>query len=163
MGRFLIISLLILTSGILRWNASPSMPRGLYILLPRSPNQGDMVMACPPPKAACLAVERNYTSLNGPCACRSAVLLKYVAAASRDRITVDRDGVRINGLLLPNSALRALDSHGRPVSGFTGDFVLAPHRFWLAGLDARSWDSRYFGPIPANAIRGVVRPLWVRR
>jgi type IV secretory pathway protease TraF len=45
----------------------------------------------------------------------------------------------------------------------TGDFLLAPQQFWLAGLDARSWDSRYFGPVPRSAIHGVVRPLWTQR
>ena len=139
------------------------MPRGLYLLLLRHAVQGDMVMACPPPAAACLAVARHYTPPNGPCACRSAVLLKYVAGVSGDRITIHQDGVRVNGLLLPNSVRSTRDARGRPVTGFTGNFVLAPHQLWLTGLDARSWDSRYFGPIPAGSIRGVVHPLWVWR
>jgi conjugative transfer signal peptidase TraF len=140
------------------------MPRGLYLLLPsRSASHGDMVMACAPPKAACLAVLRRYTSRTGPCACRSAVLLKYIAAAPGDHITIDGSGVRVNGIPLPNSAREDHDSRGRPVSGITGDFRLAPRQFWLDGLDERSWDSRYFGPISSSSIRGVVRPLWVHR
>jgi conjugative transfer signal peptidase TraF len=163
MRRTLRLLLLLCALGLLRWNASPSMPRGLYLLLPVPPGHGDMVMACPPPEAACLAVRRRYTSRHGPCACNSAVLLKFVAGASGDRITVDRQGVRVNGIPLPDSAPRDRDSEGRPVAGITGDFQLAPHQFWLAGLGARSWDSRYFGPVSASSIRGVVRPLWVHR
>src|SRR5258706_5407984 len=154
---------LICLSGLLRWNASPSMPRGLYLLVPFPPLPGEMVMACPPPKMACLGVERHYTARGGPCACRSAVLLKYVVAAPRDRITVGPTSVRVNGVPLPGSAQRDRESSGRPAAGVKAGFLLAPHHFWLAGLDARSWDSRYFGPVPKSAIRGVVRPLWVHR
>jgi len=163
MRRPLGILLLIAALGFLRWNASPSMPRGLFLLVPRPPTHGDMVLACPPPQAACLAVERHYTSRDGPCACRSAAVLKYVAGAPGDRITLERTGTRINGIPLPNSAQRHHDSSGRLVLCTTGNFVLAPHHFWLTGLDARSWDSRYFGPVPAHSIRGVVRPLWIHR
>ncbi len=35
-----------------------------------------------------------------------------------------------------------------------------PDDVWLFGLhDARSWDSRYFGPVPVNAVRGAVEPV----
>lgn len=139
------------------------MPRGIFLLVPFPPFPGEMVMACPPPEMACIAVERRYTERGGPCACRSEVLLKYVAGAPGDRVTVGRTSVRINGIPLPSSAQRDHDSSGRPVMGLTGDFVLAPHHFWLAGLEARSWDSRYFGPVPQSLIRGVVRPLWILR
>jgi type IV secretory pathway protease TraF len=31
---------------------------------------------------------------------------------------------------------------------------------WLFGFnDARSWDARYFGPVPAAGVRGVLRPV----
>jgi len=31
---------------------------------------------------------------------------------------------------------------------------------WLFGLnDLRSWDSRYFGPIPDRLIRGALQPV----
>ncbi|MBW8879034.1 MAG: S26 family signal peptidase [Acidobacteria bacterium] len=139
------------------------MPRGLYLLVPFPPTLGEMVMACPPPEEACLAVERHYLARGGPCACGTALLVKYIAGAPGDRITFDRAGIRVNGIPLPSSAPLDADSRGRPMTPATGSFQLAPHHFWLTGLDARSWDSRYFGPIPASSIHGVVRPLWVRR
>ncbi|HEX3552315.1 MAG TPA: conjugative transfer signal peptidase TraF [Thermoanaerobaculia bacterium] len=154
---------LLFALSFLRWNATPSMPRGLYLLVPFPPTMGEMVMACPPPENACLAVERDYVTRGGPCACNSALLLKYVAGAPGDRITLDRTGVRINGTPLPRSAPLDADSRGRSITWATRDLQLSPHHFWLTGLDARSWDSRYFGSIPASSIHGVVRPLWVRR
>src|SRR6185295_16848684 len=119
MRRAAWLLVLICLSGLLRWNASPSMPRGFYLLVPFPPLPGEMVMACPPPKMACLGVERHYTARGGPCACRSAVLLKYIAGAPGDHITVDGSGVRVNGIPLPNSAPQDYDSRGRPVSGIT--------------------------------------------
>jgi conjugative transfer signal peptidase TraF len=163
MRRATWLLVLVSLSGLLRWNASPSMPRGLYLLVPFPPLPGEMVMACPPPKMACLGLLRHYTAGGGPCACRSALVLKYLAGAPGDHVTVDREGVRVNSIPLPDSAPRSQDSEGRPVAGMTGDFLLAPQQFWLAGLDARSWDSRYFGPVSDRSIRGVVRPLWTHR
>jgi type IV secretory pathway protease TraF len=31
----------------------------------------------------------------------------------------------------------------------------------LSGHDPRSFDSRYFGAVPAASIQGIARPIWV--
>jgi type IV secretory pathway protease TraF len=38
--------------------------------------------------------------------------------------------------------------------------VVQPGHVWLAGSGHdRSWDSRYFGPVPVAGVRGVARPI----
>jgi type IV secretory pathway protease TraF len=39
-----------------------------------------------------------------------------------------------------------------------------PGQVWLlSGHDSRSFDSRYFGPVPVANVQGVARPVWVAR
>ena len=37
---------------------------------------------------------------------------------------------------------------------------VAPGEVWLFGFnDRRSWDARYFGPVPLADVRGVLKPM----
>jgi type IV secretory pathway protease TraF len=43
-----------------------------------------------------------------------------------------------------------------------GRYVIPPGEVWLVStFSPRSWDSRYFGPVPASAIVSALTPLWV--
>ena len=46
-----------------------------------------------------------------------------------------------------------------------GAYPVAPKEVWLlSGHDPRSFDSRYFGPVPeAKSVQGIARPVWVLR
>ena len=45
-----------------------------------------------------------------------------------------------------------------------GSHVLRAGEVWLyAGATERSWDARYYGPVPDSLLRGVLRPLWTWR
>jgi type IV secretory pathway protease TraF len=43
-----------------------------------------------------------------------------------------------------------------------GTFELGPSSLWLIDKDPRSWDSRYFGPVPETLINATAKPIWVR-
>ena len=71
-------------------------------------------------------------------------------------IEVEAGWVAVNGERLPNSATVARDSAGRPLAHVSwGKRQVAADQVWLLGLNnRRSWDSRYFGPVPLGAVRG---------
>lgn len=57
-----------------------------------------------------------------------------------------------------------MDSLGRHLELFPlGRSVVRDGGVWVLGVQReRSWDSRYFGPIPASSIVSVARPLITR-
>ena len=57
--------------------------------------------------------------------------------------------------------IEAFDSAARPLPHIAfGSYRVADEQVWLFGLShGRSWDSRYFGPVPLSAVRQVVQPL----
>ena len=85
-----------------------------------------------------------------------AMPIKMIAGMPGDWITATPSGTYINGKLIPNSA--PLLSQHYPF----GTFELGPSSLWLVGKDPRSWDSRYFGPIPETLINATAKPIWVR-
>ena len=152
-----------------RLNTSASLPRGLYLEVPRGwlagpPARGDLVVACAPAAAGELARRRGYLD-SGPCAAGAvggaAALGKVVLAVGGDLVTVGEAGLEVNGR--PVAASRALrsDGVGRPLSPLApGRFRVAAGEVWLfAPYHPRSYDSRYFGPVAAAAIRGWLVPL----
>ena len=61
--------------------------------------------------------------------------------------------VAVNGERLANSATMAQDSAGRSLKHVVwGKRRVGADEVWLFGLNnRRSWDSRYFGPVPSRA------------
>jgi type IV secretory pathway protease TraF len=71
------------------------------------------------------------------------------------------DYVSVNGQRLEHSASLTRDSRGRSVQHVErGRYTVPPNQVWLFGTkDARSWDSRYFGPVPASSVRAALEPV----
>jgi conjugative transfer signal peptidase TraF len=142
----------------LRINASPSLPLGLYVIT--NDNRAKLVEFCPPEPFATFAIERRYREA-GSCSDGAAPLLKPVAARPRDVVELSTAGISVNGRLLPKTAPLNQDTHGRLLTPWTfGRHIVAPDEVWVAStFNPRSFDSRYFGPIPIDSIRDRVRPL----
>jgi conjugative transfer signal peptidase TraF len=151
----------------LRINGTASMPEGLWhVGAPVAPfRRGEIVTLCPPDTLPFLeAAARGYLPA-GFCPGGFEPLVKPIAAIAGDLVTVSAAGVTVNGAPVPGTAPLAADSAGRPLSPFpAGAYRVAPGALWLlSGHDSRSFDSRYFGPVPASNVQGVARPLWVLR
>jgi conjugative transfer signal peptidase TraF len=143
----------------LRLNCSASLPRGLYLLAPpAAPQPGQLVLACPPPSFARLAVERGYLP-PGPCPGGSQPLGKLVLAIAGDRLDVAPGGITLDGRPLPSTASVAADPAGRPLCRQLGSHLVPSGALWLISPHPRSLDSRYFGPVAASALLGRLRPL----
>jgi len=146
----------------LRVNFTASMPLGIYQLKPVPPGgiaRGMTVAACPPFEAARLGRSRGYLA-PGPCPGGSEPLLKLVAGVPGDRIDVLTAGVNVDGCRLPDSAPVAADNSGRRLRAWTpGGYRLAAGQVWLYAPNARSWDSRYWGPAAAADVLAFAVPL----
>ncbi len=67
----------------------------------------------------------------------------------------------MNGVRFKRSAVAAHDSAGRALSHVAwGRHRVASGEVWLFGFnDRRSWDSRYFGPVPLANVRGEIEQV----
>jgi len=142
----------------LRINTSPSLPRGFYVT--SSQPTATLVEFCPAEPFASLAILRGYRD-SGACPDGAAPLMKPAVARSGDVVDISGQGIAVNGRLVPNTAPRTSDTLGRPLSQWPfGRYRVAPGTVWVASsYHPRSFDSRYFGPIPTIAIRDRLRPL----
>lgn len=135
------------------WNASASVPIGLYRLHPVAHlTIGDLVAVQPPPALSDYLDARGYIPRGVP-------LLKHVVALegalvcrSGDRITVDHRRL---------GDAHAQDFHGRDLPVWRGCHRLEAGEVFLMNPDAPdSLDGRYFGPLPLTAITARLTPLW---
>jgi conjugative transfer signal peptidase TraF len=144
-----------------RINTTRSIPVGLYWVSGAAVAKGAYVLVCPPPAAVFeQARERGYIGA-GYCPGGYGYMMKRVMAAKDDDVAVSDEGVRVNGVLLPLSAPRAVDAGGRSLPRFQADrYTLgAAELLLMSDVSGTSFDGRYFGPINRSQIQTVVSPL----
>ena len=141
----------------LRFNMSPSLPIGIYVVTNAASN---LVEFCPPESAATFMIARGYRP-EGVCWDGGAPLLKPVVARPGDIVDVSSRGIGVNGNFLPNTSQRSFDTKGRPLTAWPeGRFAVAAGTIWaVSTYNPRSFDSRYFGPIHIASIRAHLRPM----
>lgn len=151
----------------LRVNATASMPLGLWRLVARPAllQRGQIVTVCLPDTAPIRAAHRRGYIPAGFCLGGLEPLVKPVAAIGGDLVAVAASGVAVNGRAVAGTAPSAFDGAGRPLQPFpAGVYQVEPGSVWLlSGYDVRSFDSRYFGPVPVASVQGVAEPVWVLR
>lgn len=148
-GFFLLLPLLYRAG--LRFNPTPSLPRGIYRIVPGAPERGALVSFCLAGEWAALARERGYLGY-GSCASGLRPMLKHLAGLPGDAVTVTPDGIVVsaNGSacfwpVLP----RPDDSMGRPLpaSSLRAGVIPAGMALTLVSHPG-SFDSRFFGLVP---------------
>jgi conjugative transfer signal peptidase TraF len=150
--------------GGLRLNLTGSMPVGLYRVSAGPPQKGAMVLACLPVAVGLFARSRGYVP-HGSCPGGAAPIGKVVLATAGDSVRVTDSGLRVNGRRVANTKPLAADGAGRPLPRVhDGAYVVASDEVWLySPYSKRSFDSRYFGPVPLRCVRHRVLPLWTVR
>ena len=139
----------------LLWNASASVPIGLYAVRRALPlHVGELVVIMPPGPLAQFFAARHYLPLGVP-------LLKHVLALSGQ--TVCRNGrvITVDGAAMGEALDH--DRFGRALPDWQGCRALAAAEVFVmntAALD--SLDGRYFGPLPLTTIVGRADPIWTR-
>ena len=135
------------------WNASNSVPIGLYRVQPVNRlNVTELVAVQPPGLLAAFLDLNGYLPIGVP-------MLKRVLALPGQ--TVCRNGltITVDGIDVGDAHER--DGHGRPLPAWQGCHVIADGDvFVMNWQSADSLDGRYFGPLPASAIIGRAVPVW---
>ena len=136
----------------LLWNASASVPIGLYGIEPPGKLAVTNLVVAAAPELATFFAERGYLPLGVPLIKRILALPGQSVCRTGLLITVDGKAV--------GTAL-AQDSRGRALPVWQGCRLIARDEVFLMNSDeAGSLDGRYFGPIPVTAIVGRALPLW---
>ena len=137
----------------LMWNATASVPTGLYALQPGgSRRPGELVAVTPPEPLASYLAAGGYLPRGVP-------LLKHVAAMPGQRVCRAAGAILIDGKLAGQA--RQHDRRGRPLPVWTGCRTLSAGELFLMNTAAPdSLDGRYFGPLPASSVLGRATPLW---
>lgn len=147
-----------------RINSTSSLPIGVWKVdtLTKPVQRGQVVNVRPAERPIFqMALSRHYLAW-GLCPGGYASLLKPVAAIPGDQVEVSSEGIAVNGFLLPNSKGAIVDSVGRPLQPFeSGTYTVPARTVWLVSRNARSFDSRYFGPMPIENILGTAKPIWI--
>ena len=138
------------------WNASASVPIGLYAVdTIVDVHAGDLVVVRPPEPLARFLADRGYLPRGVP-------LLKHVAAVAGQ--TVCRIGRSVTVDVIEMGEFRERDSRNRALPVWQGCRVIATGDVFLMNpRSADSLDGRYFGPLPAASIVGLAIPLWVHQ
>jgi conjugative transfer signal peptidase TraF len=134
------------------WNASGSVPIGLYSVRPTGTLYiTDLVVAQPPEPIATFLADGRYLPRGVP-------LIKRVLALPGQEVCRKGLHIIINGLELGTAAER--DRRGRPPPVWQGCRVVLPDQIFLMNWDEpSSLDGRYFGPMPFSSIVGRAQPL----
>lgn len=137
------------------WNASASVPIGLYAVRPLGDlTVTDLVVARPLEPLADWLHERRYLSEGAP-------LIKRIAALPGQKICRNGFAVTVDGIVMAKA--RERDHAGRPLPVWRGCFLLLPGEVFLLNWDEpASLDGRYFGAFPIKAVIGRARPLWTQ-
>lgn len=139
---------------LLVWNASASVPIGLYAIAPSRPaKKGDFVVVWLVEPWRGLAATRGYLPTG-------VLLVKRVAGSRGDQICGVGGMVLLDGKLA--AVRRRFDGAGRPLPRWQGCRVLAPGELFLLGDSPASFDGRYFGVVSGGAVIGRAVPLWTR-
>jgi conjugative transfer signal peptidase TraF len=151
----LLLSTIGATSPRYIWNASKSVPIGLYRVLPATTFAVTELVAVQPPGLLAAFLDLNgYLPIGIP-------MLKRVLAlpgqtVCRNGLTIAVDGIDVG-------EARDRDGRGRPLPAWHGCRLIADGDvFVMNWQSADSLDGRYFGPLPASAIVGRAVPVWTK-
>jgi conjugative transfer signal peptidase TraF len=137
------------------WNASASVPIGLYANEPATQLQlNDLVVVRPPEDIATFLAEGGYLPRGVP-------MLKHILALSGQTVCRFGSAVSVDAVAMGDA--RERDSRGRALPMWQGCRVVAKGDVFLMNRPADSFDGRYFGPLAASSIVGRAKPLLTDR
>lgn len=132
------------------WNFTHSVPLGLYRVSQVQPSRGDFIAIAP------MGATREALDTYGVLPAGN-LLLKQLAAIRSDTVCREETIITINGAIAAVAKLRSSDGRLLPV--WTGCRTLGSDEILALAPHPSSFDGRYFGPIDASQIVGVVSPL----
>jgi conjugative transfer signal peptidase TraF len=147
------LSALIRPTPRLLWNASASVPIGLYTVRPAGTlHVNELLVVMPPEPLASFLDERRYLPQGVP-------LLKHVLALPGQTVCRFDRTITVDGVTVGEALDR--DHLHRPLPIWRGCRVVARGDVFLMNRQSEvSLDGRYFGPLPTTTVVGRADPLW---
>ena len=141
---------------LLVWNASASVPLGLYAMCDAGRlGAGELVVVQPPETLADFLATGRYLPRGVP-------LIKHVAALPGAIVCRNGLTVSINGVV--RAEARERDRAGRQLPSWSGCRTIAEDEiFLLNATEPASLDGRYFGPLPSSSIVGRAMAIWTEQ
>jgi len=138
------------------WNASASVPVGLYAIHPIDVvHSGELVLVLPPETVARYLDKRGYLARGVP-------ILKHVIALQGQSVCRIGRTITVDGMTVGDALDR--DRQGRDLPAWQGCRIVAHGEMFLMNRRSdASFDGRYFGPLPASTIVGRATPLWIKK
>jgi conjugative transfer signal peptidase TraF len=135
------------------WNASESVPIGLYRLRPSDKLFVTELVAVQPPEPLA-----TFLDLNGYLPAGLPMLKRVLALPGQ---TVCRRGITVSVDAIDIGEARDRDGRGRPLPKWQGCRVVGEGELFVMNWQsADSLDGRYFGFLPASAVIGRALPVW---
>jgi conjugative transfer signal peptidase TraF len=137
------------------WNASKSVPIGLYQVQPVGRLVVTELVAVRPPEPLATFLDLNgYLPIGVP-------MLKRVLALPGQ--TVCRKGLTISVDAIEMGEALSRDRRGRPLPVWQGCRVVGADEVFLMNWQSEdSLDGRYFGLVPQSSVIGKALPMWTR-
>ncbi|MFC0804672.1 MULTISPECIES: conjugative transfer signal peptidase TraF [Sinorhizobium] len=145
--------------GGYRINLTPSEPLGLWRIVPldRPADVGDLVFICPPDTASMREARARGYLRSGLCRGGVAPLIKTVLAVAGQHVEIGAS-ISVDERKIPSSGLAQRDGKDRRLTPFPSG-VVPRGQVFLHSAFAGSFDSRYFGPVPASGILGLAQEV----
>lgn len=143
---------------IFYWNATASIPRGLYFRIPvDSYEDGDIVVYHPSKDVLELAINRGWMPEE---AAEGLTFIKRIGAVAGESYMVDEKNRQFwaNGTYIGQAS--AYDSINRKMPLEVGEHVVPPGYFLPVAENPMSFDGRYSGTEPLESIVCRVVPLF---
>lgn len=136
------------------WNASASVPTGLYAVHPAGRLRvAELVVVRPPEGLAQFLANRRYLPEGVP-------MLKRVLALPRQTVCRNARTITVDGVAMGEALERDTQGHALPV--WQGCQRLRDGEIFLMNWQSNaSFDGRYFGPLPMTAVIGQADALWI--
>lgn len=133
-------------------NITPSEPVGIYRRVSGRAERGALVLLNQPHDSASSILER-YLPANIP-------LIKRIAAIPSDVVETSAYGVRVEGILWPDSSPLTHDQEGRSLQPYPfGTYRVPAGQVWVMSNHPRGLDSRYFGPVTQSSVISRLVPI----
>jgi conjugative transfer signal peptidase TraF len=152
LATLLVVALSFKPLPLLIWNASDSVPVGLYFVRKRQPTIGEVAVIAPPDWVRLYAASRGYLPVD-------IWLLKPVIASSGSVVCRFGHHVFVNGTHIARA--KFFDRQHRVLPIWKGCRTLTSDEIFVLAKPKNSFDSRYFGPINRDLVVGTAAPVLI--
>jgi conjugative transfer signal peptidase TraF len=157
---FVSVTAILWTYGY-RYNATESLEPGIYRIAHRKALKGDYAWFCPPNNQAVNEAKKRGYIVSGSCPGNYIPFMKMVAATEGDTVTINSNGVYVNGALLKYSKPLSSDANNRPLTIYklTNYRMEKDEYLMMTDYNSKSFDARYFGIVKSTNINKLEKVI----